>query len=72
MTQVFNKLVTPDDNKNYPTSVLAENVILDEDTGLTLKDFYEYLKDYFKNGAFAVFDPNAPVQNNTKFWYKED
>lgn len=72
MTQVFNKIVAPNEEKVFPTSVLAENVILDEETGLTLKDFYNYIMNYFQTGAFAVFDPNAPTQLNTKFWYKED
>lgn len=59
------------ENDKYDIGATFENVTYDYDNGkrFTLKDLYEYLKNFFNNSTFIKYSESVPRDTRIKIWY---
>ena len=63
------------ENDKYDIGATFENVTYDyknnngETKRFTLKELYEYLKNFFNNGDFVKYSDSEPQSERIKIWY---
>lgn len=56
-------------NESFDLGATFNNVFLSDEDDLTLKEFYEYVKDYFDQDMFMMYSEDEPAADNVKIWY---
>lgn len=56
-------------NESFDLGATFDNVFLSDEDDLTLKEFYEYVKDYFDQDMFMMYSEDEPAADNVKIWY---
>ena len=68
------KISQKNSDESFDFGATFDNVTYEwEENGITkyftLKELYDYLKNFFDNGTFVMYSENEPKNSNVKVWY---
>lgn len=55
--------------ESFGLGATFDNIFLSEEDDFTLKDFHDYIKQYFNQDMFMMYSENEPAADNVKVWY---
>ena len=55
--------------QSFDLGATFENVFLSDKDNFSLKDFHDYVKDYFNQDMFMIYSDTEPAADNVKVWY---
>lgn len=69
---IWNKRTVDENNEEviheYDLSTTADKVFIEQEKHFTVFDFFSWVKNFFEEGAFFIFDRKEPQSLQTKIW----